>query len=91
MDGVILRLLDYLVAAIDRADVRGWEAEAEALARLYQAFGALLLPQAGDLERVARELEGVACINPRLGRAIRPAFEGLISGLEFELCRKEAV
>ena len=92
MDEKIRKLLDYLVAAIDRADVRGWEAEAGALAWLYQATGGALLSETGDPApwRIREALEGVACINPRLGRAIRPAFEELISGLEFELRRKEA-
>ena len=90
MDEKIRKFLDYLVAAIDRAEARGWEAEAEALARLYQAVGALMLPQAGDHGRVELMLKRLARVNPRKARSIRPAFEGLISGLEFELCRKEA-
>ncbi len=78
MDEKIRKILDYLVAAEGRAEARGWEAEAEALVRLYQAVGALLLPQAGDRERVARALEGLARVNPRKARAIRPALEGVL-------------
>lgn len=80
MDGVIVKLLDYLVAAVDRADARGWEAEADALAWLYQATGGALLSEAGDSvsRRIREALERVACINPRLARAIRPAFTELL-------------
>ncbi len=78
MDEKIRKILDYLVAAEGRAEARGWEAEAEALARLYQAVGALMLPQVGDRERVELVLEGLARVNPRKARAIRPALEGVL-------------
>ena len=82
MDGVILRLLDYLVAAIDRAVARGWEAEADALGQLYQATGAALDLDAVAPGRIQAALEGLRRVSPHRARAIRPTFECLITGLE---------
>jgi len=78
MDGVILMLLDYLVAAIDRAVARGWEAEADALGQLYQATGAALDLDAGVPGRIQAALEGIQRVDPRRARAIRPAFTKLL-------------
>ena len=89
MVSITLNPFDYLVAAIDRAIARGWEAEADALGRLYQATGAALDLDAGVPGRIQAALEGIQRVVPRRARAIRPAFEGLISGLEFELRMKE--
>ncbi|WP_293179170.1 hypothetical protein [Oceanithermus sp.] len=86
---VLMNSFDYLVAAIDRAVARGWEAEADALGQLYQATGAALDSDAGAPGRIQAALEGIQRVDPRRARAIRPAFEGLISGLEFELRMKE--
>ena len=90
MVSITLNPFDYLVAAIDRAIARGWEAKADALGQLYQATGAALEPAAGVPGRIQAALEGIQRVDHRRAQAIRPAFEGLISGLEFELRRKEA-
>lgn len=74
----MVKLLDYLVAAIERAVSRGFEAEASALANLYQAAAsAILLPREGDSQRVKEALEGLEKTNPRRARAIKPHFEYL--------------
>jgi len=80
---VDVKLLDYLVAAVARATARGFKGEAEALAGLYQAAGAaVLMPERGDTVRLRTALEGLARVNPRRARAIRPSFEGLLHRLE---------
>ncbi len=82
MSIIIRKFLDFLVAAIDRADVLGWEAEADALGQLYQATGAALDFDAGVTSRIQAALEGLRRVNPHRARAIRPIFELLITGLE---------
>ena len=82
MSIIIRKLLDFLVAAIDRADVRGWEAEADALGQLYQATGAALDFDAGVTSRIQAALEDFRRVNPHRAPAILPAFEPLITGLE---------
>ena len=78
-----LKLLDFLLASFDRATVRGYEAEANALWALYQATAtAVLAPEPSSAEHVRTALEGLARVNPRRGRAIRPHFEALLRELE---------
>ncbi len=71
-------LLDFLLAAFDRASARGYEAEAQALWDLYQAAGIAILDPDPDCGiRVREALEKLARVNPRKARALRPHLEAL--------------
>jgi len=77
MNGMMF--VDYLQAAFERAEAKGWKREAKALYKLYSEVGAAVIsPDVGDVGKIKKAHAELAAANPRLGRVLEPHVKELI-------------